>query len=85
MKLLWVDAGESPVAAVEVSLADYRLYAFGRDKVWRQFTAPVDHHRFKNPYAAWLAEPTSVDGEMSDWLTREVTALLAATGGRWVA
>ncbi|MCW6003802.1 hypothetical protein K1W54_04295 [Micromonospora sp. CPCC 205371] len=84
MKLLWVDNGESAVAAVEMSLTDYRLYLFGRDQTWRQFTAPVDHHRFKNPYGARLDEPTPADGEMSEWLNREVAALIDATGGRWV-
>jgi hypothetical protein len=84
MKLLWVDAGETTTAAVEHTLTDYRLYLFGRDKTWRQFTAPVDHHRFENPYGARLDEPTPIDDEMHGWLDREVAALIDATGGRWV-
>jgi hypothetical protein len=83
-KLLWVDNGETTVAAVEISLTDYRLYVCGRDKRWYQFTAPVDHERFKNPYAARLDEPILVVGEdTAAWLDREVAALIEATGGRW--
>jgi hypothetical protein len=78
-KLLWVDNGETTVAAVELSLTDYRLYRKGRDGLWWQITPSLRHDQFVSPHIARLDEPIRVVGEDTvAWLNDEVAALIEA-------